>query len=153
MLDKTVSLPWHERTAAVAAIYSDEGKAPELARYWTGARGTLTIFQSHQAVLRCMLIAIAAERHRLRHGAWPGSTAELVSAFLPELPLDPFNGQELRYKRLPDGIVIYSVGADGTDEGGQISPTPTQQSATDIGVRLWDVRHRRQPPPVGEKQR
>ena len=75
-----------------------------------------------------------------------------MPAFLPALPLDPFDGEPLRYKRMPDGIVIYSVGVDGKDDGGRILWTPGQPPPSDVGVRLWDVPHRRQPPPDVEKQ-
>jgi hypothetical protein len=34
------------------------------------------------------------------------------------LPLDPFDGQPLRYKKLPKGYVVYSNGEDGKDDGG-----------------------------------
>jgi hypothetical protein len=152
LLDETASLPWHERTGVVAAIHADRAKAPKLAGHWRDARQILSGFQYKQAVMRCTFVAIAVERHRLRHGDWPASTAELVPAFLPELPLDPFDGKPLHLKRLTDGVVIYSVGVNCTDDGGQIRYLPGQQYPSDIGVRLWDVAHRRQPPPVEEKQ-
>jgi hypothetical protein len=154
LLEETASLPWHKRTPAVAAICADRARAPDLARLSTDPKLMLSSFQYHAAVIRCTLVAVAAERHRLRHGDWPASTAELVPGLLPELPLDPFGGHPLRYKRWPDGIVIYSVGTNGTDEGGQILLMPGQNQPwpNDIGVRLWDVAHRRQTPPAEEKQ-
>ena len=33
-------------------------------------------------------------------------------------PFAPENGQPLRFKPLPRGYVIYSIGADGVDDGG-----------------------------------
>lgn len=143
ILEQTSGLPWHERAAVVAAISAEDADAPELARPWFETAKIIAFFQQSHAFIRCTMAAIAAERHRLRHGAWPDSPGELVPALLAEWPLDPFDGQPLRYKRLPDGVVIYSVGADGIDDGGQISPTLTQQPMTDIGVRLWDVDRRR----------
>jgi len=151
LLDETAPLPWHERTAAVAAIYADQSRAPELARHWMDARQILSSFQHHHAIVRSTLVAVASERHRLRHGDWPATLEALVPTFLPQLPSDPFDGRPLRYKRLPDGIVIYSVGVDATDDGGQVLWVPGQQQPTDVGVRLWDVAHRRQPPPPVEK--
>ena len=53
--------------------------------------------------------------------------------------------EPLRLARRSDGIVVYSVGEDGTDEGGAIASDGAAK-ATDIGVRLWDVAQRRQPP-------
>ena len=51
----------------------------------------------------------------------------------------------IRLARRLDGIVIYSVGADGTDEGGVITSDGAVKP-TDIGIRLWNVDKRGQPP-------
>jgi hypothetical protein len=152
ILDETSALPWHERAAVVAAIGAEDRDAPELARPWFETGKIVSVFQQSHAFIRCTLVAIAKERHRMRHGTWPDSPDELVPALLPEWPLDPFDGHPFRYKRLADGVVIYSVGADGFDDGGRVSPTLTQQPMSDIGVRVWDVDRRRQPPPDEEKQ-
>jgi hypothetical protein len=37
---------------------------------------------------------------------------------------DPFSSSKLRYKKTPDGFLVYSLGADGTDEGGRALRTP-----------------------------
>jgi len=153
MLEQTASLPWHERTAVVTNICAENQNAPELARIGFGMDKVLARFLRYHAYIRCVLVAVAAERHRLRHGAWPATAGELVPAFLPDIPPDPFDGQPLRYKRLPNGIVIYSVGADVADNGGNITPDVWgQRPATDVGVRLWGVAHRRQPPPPAEEK-
>jgi hypothetical protein len=44
--------------------------------------------------------------------------ADLVPALLNAVPIDPFDGQTLRYVRQANGFVIYSVGADRQDNGG-----------------------------------
>ena len=59
------------------------------------------------------------------------------------MPADPFTGGPLRFRRLDDGIVIYSVGADRKDDGGDLGPSQNK-SGKDIGFRLWDVSQRRQ---------
>ena len=46
---------------------------------------------------------------------------------------------------------MYSVGLDGQDNGGNIGKIPNTPG-TDLGFRLWDVKHRGQPPsPVAER--
>jgi hypothetical protein len=66
------------------------------------------------------------------------------------VPLDPYDGQPLRCRRLKDGVVAYSVGPDGKDDGGNLRPEQAEEGAEggglDVGFRLWDVAHRRQPP-------
>jgi ABC-type transport system involved in multi-copper enzyme maturation permease subunit len=97
------------------------------------------------APLRCLLTALAVERYHRRHGCWPASLSELVPAQLADVPADPCDGNPLRYRRLPDGVVVYSVGADGTDDGGNLDRRNPPPAGFDKGVRLWDVERRQQP--------
>lgn len=72
-----------------------------------------------------VLAALALERYRLRHGVYPGRLEELVPEFLPEVPIDFMDGKPIRYRRRPDGsFVLYSVGWDGLDGGGDPSIPP-----------------------------
>ncbi len=63
---------------------------------------------------------------------------DLASLGLPaEITVDPFNGEPLKVKKDPRGWVVYSVGADLTDNGGLfekavnigVGPTPPEPSA------------------------
>ena len=72
--------------------------------------------------LHLTVTALAVERFRLAHGRLPENLNELVPKFLSTVPVDPFDGQALRYHRLAKGYVIYSVGADGHDDGGREKP-------------------------------
>jgi hypothetical protein len=65
---------------------------------------------------------------------------------LKDVPLDPFDGKPLRWRRLQDRLVCYSVGADGNEDEGNNERDRPMAAGTDLGVRLWDVPHRRQPP-------
>jgi hypothetical protein len=69
------------------------------------------------ARLRTARVAIAAERFRLARGQLPRTLADLDPFGLRAMPTDPFNGRPLRYKRLPDGYTVYSVGEDGGGDG------------------------------------
>jgi hypothetical protein len=97
-----------------------------------------------QAKLRCAITALAAERYRVQHQAWPDSLAALVPAEMKTGLLDPYDDQPLRLKRMPDGLVIYSVGQNRVDDGGAVT-AKGQEAPLDTGFRLWDVRSRRQP--------
>ncbi len=77
------------------------------------------------AELRCAMAAVAVERHRLAQGAPPEAIQELVPAFLPALPEDPFDGEPLRYSNDNDGYTLYSIGMDREDNGGV--PTDTNR--------------------------
>jgi hypothetical protein len=103
-----------------------------------------TAFHEDAARLRCAIVMLAAERYRLEHGKWPETIAELVPQFLDSVPLDPFDGQPLRWRRREGGMVVYSIGNDLADDGGQVHPRATNlQSPGDTGYRLWDVAERR----------
>lgn len=73
-----------------------------------------TIFDKHAksvATIRTTRVGLLVEQYRLEKGERP--------ALLPATTLtDPFTGQPLRYKRLAKGYVVYSVGEDGADDGG-----------------------------------
>jgi len=82
-----------------------------------------TRFAAFEARRRAALAAVAVEHHRLGHqGRLPENLAALVPEFLPQAPIDPFDGQALRYHTLSKGYVIYSVGRDRHDDGGKEHP-------------------------------
>jgi hypothetical protein len=103
------------------------------------------------AYLRCAVVAVSAELYRRRTGHWPNALADLNADFPNGLPADPYDGAPLRFKTLPDGIVIYSVGENHKDDGGVLyrpGPEKKPSDGFDIGFRLWDADKRRQPPPA-----
>ncbi|GDY19752.1 hypothetical protein LBMAG56_10970 [Verrucomicrobiota bacterium] len=82
-------------------------------------------FAFTQSALDLARIACALERHRLKHGAFPESTAALVPDFLPRLPHDLMSGTALKYRRTADGkFILYSVGLNETDDGGEVVTGP-----------------------------
>jgi hypothetical protein len=103
-------------------------------------------FARCHAVLRCTAVALAAERYRRLHGDWPKSLDQLAPDLLDTVPTDPFTGDPLLYQRLLDGVVIYSTSSDGVDNGGTVDAENPASPGADVGVRLWDVAKRRQPP-------
>ena len=78
---------------------------------------------------RLTVTAIALKRYHLEHGIYPATLNELVPAFLFAVPIDFMDGKPLRYKLRPDGdFLLYSVGEDGKDDGGDPSPVPPSTS-------------------------
>ena len=93
------------------------------------------------AEARCAVAGIACERFRLQHMRWPETLAELAPAFLPEVPLDPYDGQPLRYAKSETGVVVYSVGKRPPPqfEVKSAAPAPSGLPAgIDFGFRLWN---------------
>ena len=64
-------------------------------------------------------VACALERYRLGQGKYPESLDALAPRFIEPVPPDVIGGQPLKYHRASDGrFVLYSVGWNGTDDGG-----------------------------------
>ncbi len=91
------------------------------------------------------LAAIALRRHQLQYGQLPTSFEALVPEFLPLAPYDYLNAKPLGYRPKVDGTyVLYSVGEDGKDDGGDPTPRPGQPSG------LWTGRDAVWPSPAAE---
>ena len=98
------------------------------------------------AATRSGLTAIAVDEYRRAHaGVLPASLSDLVPAHIPAVPTDPFSGQPLLMKALPDGYVVYSVGANRADDGGKDAnrqmrrrwgANQLQDVPADIGVKV-----------------
>jgi hypothetical protein len=80
------------------------------------------------ARLRLVRVAVAVERFRKSNGRFPEKLTDLMPNFLPAIPIDPFDGQPLRYRLLEKGYMIYSVGRDGHDDGGREKPADWKSS-------------------------
>jgi hypothetical protein len=79
---------------------------------------------------RLLLTAIALQRFRLANGKYPEDLKELVPIYFASVPIDPMDGKPLRYHPKTDGaFLLYSVGEDGVDNGGD--PTPTELPGSD----------------------
>lgn len=96
-------------------------------------------------------VACALERYRLARGAYPDNLATLVPDYLKRIPADVISGEPLHYRRTaPDQFVLYSVGWNGTDDGGEIAFTGAGSSRRqdfDHGDWVWPS----QPAPSEEK--
>jgi hypothetical protein len=98
-----------------------------------------------RALMRCLVVLLAVERYRLKHGTWPDKLEALKPDFLAAVPLDPFDGKPVRYLHHAGGVIVYTVGMDGRDDGGKVDRDRSFTRGTDLGYRLWDVAGRNQP--------
>ncbi|MFO0810891.1 MAG: hypothetical protein U0746_19860 [Gemmataceae bacterium] len=131
--------PWPEHWQAIQAL--------DPPTHWQRTRlGRSTLlgvqtFALDVARLRCAMVAIAVERHRLAHGDWPASLTTLGP-----LAGDPFTGGPLHYRRTAEGVEVFVASPPFDDQGdGWIDPAvgglPLNQG---IGFCLYDVPHRNQ---------
>ena len=152
-LVRAADQPWPARLSAIEALASyDEsfeanggrrgplgsrerafagGHFPDVARA-VAQRLALT------AAIRSM---IAVELYRRSHGSLPGALSDLDDA---ARYTDPMNGEPLHYRRDPQSYVVYSIGGNGLDDGGDLGAlnphgvawwlAPTD--APDWGIRI-----------------
>lgn len=88
-------------------------------------------------------IACTLERYRLAHGEYPESLGVLVPQFMERIPHDLIAGQPLKYRRTDDGqFVLYSVGWNGTDDGGKVGLTKQNEASGktrgELGLSITD---------------
>jgi hypothetical protein len=83
--------------------------------------------------------ALAARRYHLKHGTVPKSINDLAPDFLPQIPRDSFDGQPVRMQPSGDGVVLYSVGENRTDDGG-LASTEHRMRDVVMAVRLMTIR-------------
>jgi len=68
---------------------------------------------------RLAITVAGLERHRLATGTYPKSLGDLVPKWVPTVPLDPMDGQPLRYRLNADGsFTVYGVGPNHADDNG-----------------------------------
>lgn len=138
-------LPIHEQIGRATDLEGQAKEGPWLFQMLGVGYARMTVsYRRNEAWLRSAIAGVAAERFRQRRGRWPESLSEMVHETLDVVPLDPCDGLALRFRRLPDGIVIYSIGADGVDNGGVLERRNSDTEGQDLGFRLWDVKARRQ---------
>jgi hypothetical protein len=123
---QTAQTDFPERIAAAQVLRKSLEQQDGLhafSRGWLrGMNGSRVILKDAAvtARLRSARVAIAIERFRVSHDhQLPQTLAELTPFGSSGVPIDPFDGQPLRYKRLAQGYVVYSVGekSDGTGTG------------------------------------
>lgn len=89
---------------------------------------TVTKADRSLAITQLTVLVCALERHRIAHQSYPATLDTLVPRFLPRVPVDPIDGQPLRYSLKPDGtFVLYSIGLDARDNDGDVG-NPKQEA-------------------------
>lgn len=84
-----------------------------------------------QVMNQCAITGCALERYRLRNGTYPQTLEALVPDFLAAVPIDPMDGQPIRYARDDNGLFrLWSVGDDRKDQNGRRSKEGSHQDWT-----------------------
>lgn len=79
-----------------------------------------------EALMLSSRAGLACRLFRKQNGRYPERLEQLVPAILPEVPVDPFTGKPLVYRRDGEGFVVYSLGSNEKDDGGRMTYEITQ---------------------------
>jgi len=97
-------LPWRNPLMRIWYISSDD---------------TVAADNSRRMAADVTVVGLAALIYRNTHGSLPDELEQLTAGIVDAIPLDRFGAGPLKYRRVGDGAIIYSVGPDGVDDGGR----------------------------------
>jgi hypothetical protein len=89
------------------------------------------------------LLSLGLRAYKTDHDEYPEQLGKLVPKYFDAVPKDPFTGKALEYRRDGKGYLLYSLGANGTDDDGRglvMGPGPEHDEeapeADDIVIRM-----------------
>jgi hypothetical protein len=102
---------------SIESLYAKSVFAKRVLRSFETGDLAVTREQARQAAL---LVVLAAQEYHRVHGKFPQSLDDLRDILEP--PLDPFGGptDQVVYRLMESGAVVYSVADNGRDDGGQL---------------------------------
>ena len=121
----------------LASSFATNARSQTLSRAMPNWSKAMRMEAETKARLVALKTALAIERFRLdNNNALPATLDALVPNYCPSAPRDPFDEQPLRYKKLERGYVVYSIGADGMDNGGKERINPKGMSDYDVTITV-----------------
>lgn len=100
------------------------GKAAQAGEYAIAGRDALQV-------------AIALELYRRRHGQWPATLDDLTPSLIPAIPVDRFDGAPMRYALREGQPVLYSIGCNHRDDGGELANRFDDPRKNNDMARRW----------------
>jgi len=119
-------------------IMNMRGPFTVLARAWLPAVGKATQRSaSGQFYTDAARIACALERFRLAEGKYPEALTALSPRFIDAIPNDVIGGKPLHYRTTTDGYVLYSIGWNQADDGGEVAWKRESRTTVDPEKGDW----------------
>jgi len=91
---------------------------------------------TRQAEQRGTMVLVALRRYKLKYDVYPAGLGALVPEFLVAVPIDPYDGEPMRYSRRRG--VFWLVGEDLVDDGGSTEPRRRAGKAEDYS--RWEAK-------------
>jgi hypothetical protein len=141
----TIGLPYYETKDARLRFQEPFARTPWYATQGGFLAPDLSVLLikevGREADVAVARVGIACEIYRIQKGKFPEGLDQLAPDILKEIPVDPFTGKSLIYKKTERGFIIYSVGPNEKDDGGRGTWMPAQvilEKDDDIVWRLTD---------------
>jgi hypothetical protein len=100
---------------------------------------TFEVTAKNQAYINVCKTGLALKIYKGKYGYYPDSLDKLKPEFLPEIPLDPFTGKSLIYRKTANSVLVYSVGENLKDDGGQWGKAGLEGGGRwDTGDIVWE---------------
>ena len=64
-------------------------------------------------------LAVALACYHTENSRWPVELKDLSPSLIKDIPTDRFSGKPLIYKPRADGYLLYSIGKNRQDDGGE----------------------------------
>ncbi|MFA7333296.1 MAG: hypothetical protein WC130_03285 [Kiritimatiellia bacterium] len=115
----------------------------QIPRFCTWTRSTLTGSEyglvackaTHDAAIAVARVGLGLKLFKQKNGAYPETLDNLAPEFIDAIPLDPFTGKALIYRKAEAGFILYSLGPNQRDDNG--TPRPTGKNVT--GKEPYDI--------------
>jgi hypothetical protein len=117
-----------------AGLKLDLNSAEDLRHFFAESVNALASTRAKAARLAAaqnvVITAIALKRYEIRHQKFPATLNDLTPDLLKTVPTDYMDGEPLRYRPNANGTyLLYSVGDNGVDDGGNPAPEKGVQTA------------------------
>ena len=89
----------------------------------------------HQAEVEVCRVGLALKLFKQQAGVYPDTLDALAPEFLKFIPVDPFTGKSLVYRKDGDGFLLYSLGPNLKDDGGK-ARVPADYQSKDYDI-VW----------------
>ena len=98
------------------------GRVVQVASLWPNRQAIRKAEAKHKQVVaheRLLATEMALRSYQFEHGGPPAKLEDMVTNFLAKLPQDPFGACPLTFRSQGTNWLLYSIGSDGVDDGGQ----------------------------------
>ena len=129
-LEKQTRVPYFESRGQLRSLAEQHKKRPWYAFLSKAMVSNFETAYLKEAMLEATILAsrtgLACRLYKSKTGEYPENLGALVPGILAEVPVDPFTGQALIYRREGAGFIVYSLGSNEKDDGGRSTYNITQ---------------------------